>query len=210
MKYKYPRTFHLPWSLGISSDDKVANDLSIFENEIVVTKKMDGESFTGYNDSCHARSLDSKHHSSRDYVKSLHSTFKYLIPEDYRVCGENLFAKHSISYNDLESYLLIFSVWEKEKCFSWDFTIEFCKELNLFTVPVLFQGNWKDSPEKIHSFLESSLDYEKDEGYVIRNKGEFLYKDFSKNVLKFVRKNHVSTDEHWMSKEISQNSLKNR
>ena len=109
MKYKYPRTFHLPWSLGISSDDKVANDLSIFENVIFVTKKMDGESFTGYNDSCHARSLDSKHHSSRDYVKSLHSTFKYLIPENYRVCGENLFAKHSISYDDLESYLLIFS-----------------------------------------------------------------------------------------------------
>jgi len=41
---KYPKTFHLPWSLGLRSDDKRLKDLSRFINqEVVVTEKVDGE-----------------------------------------------------------------------------------------------------------------------------------------------------------------------
>ena len=35
------------------------------------------------------------------------------------------------------------------------------------------------------------------EGFVIRNIDQFKYEDFSKNVGKYVRSNHVQTDEHW-------------
>lgn len=35
------------------------------------------------------------------------------------------------------------------------------------------------------------------EGIVIRNADSFPLEDFSKNVVKYVRKNHVQTDEHW-------------
>ena len=35
------------------------------------------------------------------------------------------------------------------------------------------------------------------EGFVVRNVDSFAYEDFSKNVAKYVRKNHVQTDEHW-------------
>ena len=35
------------------------------------------------------------------------------------------------------------------------------------------------------------------EGFVFRNAGNFHVDDFAKNVLKYVRKNHVKTDEHW-------------
>lgn len=105
MYYKYPSTFHLPWSQGITNDDKILKNLSNFYNKkIVVTIKMDGESCTMYRDKIHARSIDSKNHPSRHWVKQFHSTIKYNIPKNWRICGENLFAKHSIFYNNLPSF----------------------------------------------------------------------------------------------------------
>jgi hypothetical protein len=69
MRIKYPRTLHLPWSPGVSSDDRVLHDLSCFTNkEVVVTTKMDGENTTLYADVFHARSIDGRHHSSRDWL----------------------------------------------------------------------------------------------------------------------------------------------
>ena len=49
MRYKYPRTYHLPFSPGFTSDDKVLKDDSYFRGkEIVVTEKMDGENVSIY------------------------------------------------------------------------------------------------------------------------------------------------------------------
>jgi len=42
--YKYKRTPHLPWSEGVTNDDKIQYDLTNFEGEeIVISEKMDGE-----------------------------------------------------------------------------------------------------------------------------------------------------------------------
>jgi len=61
--YKYPRTYHLPWSPGVNDDDKVIHDVAVFDNcEIVVTEKMDGENCTMYLDYIHARSIDGRNH----------------------------------------------------------------------------------------------------------------------------------------------------
>ena len=44
MKIKYPRTFHLPWSPGATSDDKMLKSIEHFiGKEVVITEKMDGE-----------------------------------------------------------------------------------------------------------------------------------------------------------------------
>ena len=102
---KYPRTFHLPNSPGRSSDDKVHADLSVFQGKnLMATIKMDGENTTMTRDTVHARSLDSNDHESQHWVKSLWSQIRFNIPEGWRVCGENLFAKHSIAYKNLGSY----------------------------------------------------------------------------------------------------------
>lgn len=73
MKMKYPRTMHLPWSRGYTDDDKILRATDHFAGqEVVITEKMDGENTTMYPDFIHARSLDSKDHPSRHYVKTLH------------------------------------------------------------------------------------------------------------------------------------------
>ena len=176
--YKYPRTLHLPWSEGISSDDKVLYDLSNFYNkEIVVTEKMDGENTNLYSNYYHARSINSKNHISQHAIKKLHSIIKHDIPENYRVCGENLYAKHSIRYNELLSYLLVFSIWENDCCLSWEETLEWCELLNLQTVPILYEGIYNIDIIK-NLFTGISKCGGLQEGYVIRIKDSFIVDDF--------------------------------
>ena len=46
--FKYPRTYHLPWSLGSTNDDKFMEDtVSFIGKRIVITEKMDGENCLG-------------------------------------------------------------------------------------------------------------------------------------------------------------------
>lgn len=72
---KYPRTPHLPWSPGASSDDVLLIDSQMFSGkQIVISEKMDGENTTLYTDHLHARSLDSRHHPAKTWVKQWHQT----------------------------------------------------------------------------------------------------------------------------------------
>lgn len=203
MKVKYPRTLHLPWSASVSSDDKLQDNLSLLSKEIVITEKMDGENSTIYKDFYHARSLDSADHPSRHWLKGFWGSIKYLIPENFRICGENLYAKHSIEYNELSTYFMVFSIWDGDICLSWDETVEWCQLLGLETVPVLGRGIYTENDLK-----SLTLNLDKQEGYVIRNSGSFHFDDFSENCLKWVRKGHVQTDEHWMFSKIIPNKLK--
>ena len=80
MKVKYPRTYHFEWSPGKTKDDKTLFDLSNFEGKnIVLTEKMDGENTTMMKDWYYARSLDSKDHPSRHWVKGLWGNIKHDI-----------------------------------------------------------------------------------------------------------------------------------
>lgn len=205
---KYPRSYHLPWSQSLSKDDKSLKDDSIFHNKIVImTEKLDGENFTGYSDYSHARSIDSDNHESRNYVKNMFSKFQHDIPKGWRICGENTFAKHSIFYDNLDSYFYGFSIWDdKNKCLSWQETLEWFELFNIIPVPVLYYGLY--DYKKIRE-IESQLDFNKVEGYVLRNADGFHYKDFKNNLGKFVRKNHVNdVVHHWKQKQIIKNKLK--
>jgi hypothetical protein len=46
------------------------------------------------------------------------------------------------------------------------------------------------------------------EGYVVRCTRSFKSNEFEKNVAKFVRKDHVQTDEHWLEKPLIKNKLR--
>jgi hypothetical protein len=206
---KYPRTYHLPWSQGKTNDDKVLKDISCFANkEIVVSIKLDGENTTLYNNYIHARSLDSRTHPSQAWVKNFWNKIKNNIPDRWRICGENLYAKHSIFYENLDSYFYGFSIWDDENtCLSWDETLEWFSLLGVTSVPVLYIGKFE---EKTIKDLVYKLDLNKDEGYVVRLKESFNYTNFKNSVAKFVRGNHVQTDKHWKTSKIIKNKLKEK
>jgi len=208
MKIKYPRTMHLPWSRSYTDDDKILRNTDHFAGcEVVITEKMDGENTTMYPDHIHARSLDSKDHPSRHFVKTLHGGIRYMIPEGYRLCGENVYAKHSIDYASLPSYFMLFSVWNGQNvCLSWDDTESWASRLGLSLVPVLYRGIWSEEAAKA-CYTKLSRCGGEQEGYVVRLASAFRYEDFQQSAAKFVRKNHVQTDEHWLSKPIEPNRL---
>lgn len=204
-KIKYPRTPHLPFSEGRTSDDKVLASLDHFnDREIVITVKMDGENTSIYRNAFHARSLDSRHHESRDWIARFQSEIGYMIPEDFRICGENLYASHSIKYENLPSYFLAFSVWNRHTALSWDSTISFLDNLGVARVEELYRGKFDVSVLKQ---IASEFDTVLNEGFVVRVTDSFEYGDFSKSVAKWVRKNHVQTSDHWMHSSIIPNGI---
>jgi len=206
-KYKYPRSMHLPWSRTVGEDDKVLRNVEHFVGkEVVASAKLDGENCTMGPDFIHARSLDSRHHPSRDWVKALHGQIRWTIPEGWRVCGENLYAEHSIRYEDLPTYFMVFSVWnEKNNVLSWDEMKEFCDERGLVVVPELYRGIWDE--EKIRGLwpYEGLFGEAEPEGYVVRTVEGFNYNDFSRHLGKWVRPKHVQTNQHWMHSQVTPN-----
>lgn len=194
---KYPRTYHLPWSEGLNDDDRMIDSIKLFENKrVIVTEKMDGENTTLYNNHIHARSVDSRHHPSRDWVKQFWSQIKNDIPEGYRICGENLYAKHSIHYKELKTYFMGFSIWDSNNtCLSWNDTVEWFSLFGIEPVPVLYDGPFD---EILIKRLWSEKDWHNREGYVIRLADSIGYGEFRYKVGKFVRKNHIQTIKHWM------------
>lgn len=201
---KYPRTWHLPWSPGISDDDRVHHpDLDGFykpdgtPEEVVVAAKMDGENTSMYRNYIHARSVDGRSHPSRDWVKNFHRTFAHDIPEGWRVCGENLYAVHSIQYQDLPSWFMGFSIWnDLNVCLSWNDTLDWFELLGITPVPVLYRGPF--DRKIVQGLYDEKRDWDTIEGYVMRVERAFRYAEFPKVVGKYVRRAHNRTVKHWM------------
>ena len=219
-KVKYPRTFHLMWSPGMNRDDRMMEDIRIFEGQqVMICEKLDGENTTMGRDYIHARSLDTSPHPSRDWVKNHWAQHGYEIPEGWRVCGENMYAKHAIHYtkekgNALSTYFYMFSIWnEKNFCLSWDETEEWAQLLGFTLVPVFYKGIWDMN---VIDELNKCMDKNPDtiEGYVIRLSREYHYSEFRKVCGKYVRKNHVDNNHlgshgHWSQRKIIKNELLN-
>lgn len=150
-----------------------------------------------YSDYIHARSIDSGSHPSRSWVKNLWSQISMDIPEGWRVVAENVYAVHSIRYNNLESFVYGLSVWnEVNVCLSWDETKEWLELLGLKHPRVLYDGIYDEVA--IRKLYDEKTMWDKSEGYVLRIADSFPYGAFKDSVCKYVRSHHVQTNKHWM------------
>ena len=201
-RVKYPRTWHLPWSPGVTKDDRVLPGHIVeswVDTDVVITEKMDGENTTMYRDYVHARSTEYSPHPSRSYVRQLHASICGEIPDSMRICGENLWAKRSIKYPRLSAFFQVFSIWEGTHCLSWADTVEWVQLVGLTLVPVLYRGPFAPTP--------LNLDWNEHEGYVVRPASRFTLREFSTRVGKFVRASHITTHGNWMRSKLEQNTL---
>lgn len=206
-RVRHPRTHHLPWSPGLTDDDKMLASLNGFLGQpVVVTVKLDGEQCTMYDDYLHARSPEYHAHPSRDWVKALHARVKADIPSGWRLCGENLFAKHSIHYHGLASYFFVHSIWNDHNvCLEWDETTKWAELLDLQPVPELWRGTWNE--EIVRGLHRPTFGSNECEGYVVRVVSEFPYRDYRRLVGKYVRLGHVQTHGHWLRDTLIKNGL---
>jgi hypothetical protein len=206
---KQGRTVHLPWSDGVTEDDRIIKSLAAFQGQrVIVTEKMDGQNFTFTPQTCHSRSVDGRSHPSQGRAKAIWAQVCGDIPEGWRIVGENMYAKHSIHYTDLPSYFMAFSVWnEKNICLSWDDTNEWLDLFGLERVPVLYDGIWDE--KTIRAVYDYDRDYATKEGYVVRLADSFSYFEYQIKLAKMVRRNHVGSAQHWMfGQKITPNLLK--
>jgi hypothetical protein len=184
-------------------DLTVAKNHNFFANGVLV------HNCSAYSDGyVHARSIDSSSGIDRDWVKTfLTQNVCFNLPSGWRVCGENLWAKHSIGYEDLDSFFMGFSIWDDQnRCLSWDDTLDYFESLSIVPVKVIYNGIF--DADKIQSLSRSLINLEKDEGYVMRIADGFDYESFPKSVAKYVRPNHVQTDKHWRHSKLVQNVLR--
>ena len=202
---KFPRTSHLPWSEGCTSDDKIIPNLDRLLNQnVVVTEKLDGENCNWTKNEIYARSTSSNGGLLRERVKALWSSKRWLIPDGLRICGENMQWEHSIRYENLESPFYIFALFNQEFCLSWDDVLFWSENIGISTVPIIFEGVFDGSTID----LLKNLNLNGREGYVVRKRESFKFDEYSTCVAKFVRKDHVQTDIHW-TKNLKENGFKN-
>lgn len=204
---KYGRTYHLPISPGATSDDKVMATLDgLMIGDLIITEKMDGENTTIHRGGSHARSPDSRYHPSRDWLKAFSAGIQPQLADGERVIGENLYARHSVGYDDLPSFFLGFAWIVHDEVQSWDLTLARFEELGIVPVPTLYRGPYEAG---LFEQTAASLNRTRQEGFVVRTADAFPEADMSVRMGKYVRANHVQSETHWMQSELIPNRLAN-
>lgn len=211
---KYPRTYHVPFSPGTSSDDRKLTQEQFEEwylsVPLIVTEKLDGENTCFSMSDVYSRShaAPTRHPWSRNLwdTGGLLWKVKDKIGEDEYVYGENLYGEHSIHYDRLPAYFHMFAARDNEMWYSWEDVKAMAEILNVPHVPVLFEGVFNTEKE-MREFIEETMSQpstygNEKEGVVIRHAEAFpVLVDgqsvFHKNVCKWVRPHHVQTDSHW-------------
>ena len=112
---------------------------------------------------------------------------RHDIPEDWRISVENMYAKHSIAYDNLKSYAYGFAVWnERNVRLSWDETKEWLLLLGIEPCPVLYDGIYDE--KLIRGLYDEKRDWNTREGYVIWLADSFSYAEYRHCVAKLSAK----------------------
>jgi RNA ligase len=211
---KYGRTYHYPFSPGTTSDDRInhqyAADLLAI-NELVHTEKLDGE-----NNCLSRHGVFARSHAAptvSPWTQAIRARWAQLRHDlgNLEVFGENLFAIHSIAYQRLDEHFFVFAIREHDVWLSWEETRFYARLLDLPTVPELARSTAPLLAETVENEVLTlvgqpsrfgSADTRTGlpctmEGVVSRDAGAYTTAEFPHRVFKYVRKNHVSTTDHW-------------
>lgn len=226
--YKYPSTRHLLplyWQSerGTAAERTGRDDTGLTEVgsllgvPLVCTIKMDGSNAMLVADAdtpVRARNGREAPHESFDMLKDLYwekNVYEEL-PDHLQVFGEWLYAKHSIKYEGdtaLRGYFQVFGVFDTRYnlWLSWPEVEHWAERLGFVTTPVVEETAIEDKHQFVQHFTEVAerIVDEGHEGIIIRWKFPFHYGQFGEALGKYVRPNHVQTDEHWSHQEVERN-----
>lgn len=219
---KYEKTFRiqvpqfdLKSKFSLSKEDTKL----LLGGKITVTEKLDGAN-TGiirHKDTFHLQKRGSlvgtSEHLQFGFFKNWSSTnYEKImkIPENYIVYTELLFCVHTVFYNQLPDYVLVFAIYDKKKnrYLEWDFVENLCAATGLQHVPLIGEDIYR-SREHLFELIPDKSDYgsEPAEGIVIWNykhqlRGKLVRPEFVKRM--------EEEDEHWTRKEVKINELRSK
>lgn len=208
---KFPRTKHFPFSPGGTRDDHRHKDIKKFLGEsVTITEKLDGSNVALTREGVYSRGGLASH-SSFNPLKAIHSTIKEVIPKNHIVYAEWCYAIHSIIYPEIKNPLNLINVYnlEDDYFYGYDYTFQIAKHLGAEVVPLLFEIKEKEVQnldvfkEMINTYAKAPSVYGPDrEGIVASPKFNCSWEYYKNFTAKWVRADHVQTDEHWRNQPV--------
>lgn len=190
--------------MQVHDDDRVHQNPEFFVGkQVFITEKLDGGNTTLNQGEVYARSTGQPAEQGWfAHVKKYHAWKTHGMNPDTVLYGEDIAALHSITYNvPMDQTYHIFRVREKDEFLPYDSLVSYGELFDIPVVQPLFRGIF-DSVEAITKWFEEEISKpsafgDTREGFVMSVDTRFAADQFSLNVCKYVRKNHVQTDEHW-------------
>lgn len=216
-------------------DDTGHTDVESFlDIPLVATVKLDGSNAMLVKDSeepVRARNGRDANHESFDYLKQEYWDRNVYdkLPSHLQVFGENMYAKHSIHYGcegccdernqgpALDDVFYVFGVYDTryDLWLSWPETEQVAVDIGFPVAPIRRRThedtNIPFSDERKFTMHHVDLgEWVVDnghEGIIVRTKYPFHYGQFERKLGKYVRPNHVQTDEHWSHQPTTRNKI---
>lgn len=220
--FRFPHTPHLAW-LGREAprDDKVLSShdaLRLLEGDVIVEEKLDGANI---GISCHANGelraqnrgqyldLPTSGQFSRlhDWIYTHTTEIQKVLTPDLILFGEWCSARHSITYDKLPDWFLLFDVYDKSACTFWSVTRRNAlgHAAGLKVVPTLFTGT--ASIESLTALIEGAKSLfgpSAREGVVVRRD----VGDWNEARAKLVSSEFTqSITAHWRNRHLQWNRL---
>lgn len=202
---KYPSTPHWPWSEKVHRNDSYhINPEHFVGKEVVITEKIDGGNTCLWDGQAYARSTSTPSAAGWFAMVKKHHAWKTAGEKTFFFYGEDIYGVHSIEYDAIpeDETFRVFAVRGYDDYFlNWDAVVGLSDKYNLPVAPVSFRGTFSSVDDVTAWFkqnrpLPSFMGPER-EGFVMRVVEHFPADQFATNVCKYVRKDHVQTDEHW-------------
>lgn len=220
--FRFPHTPHLAWlGKGLPRDDKVFSNLEIkkfLAHTLMVEEKLDGANLGVSVDTAgNFRFQNRGQYLQVPYsgqfarlniwlTRRADSLFDAL-GQDILVFGEWCAARHSLDYDSLPDWWMVFDVYDKSTGRFWssDQRNAWAAEYGFSTVPTLARGRFTLS-ELVRMVQDASSVYRKGslEGIVLRTSGA----EWTEARAKLVRADFVqSIGEHWRNRPLVWNQL---
>jgi ATP-dependent RNA circularization protein (DNA/RNA ligase family) len=220
--FRFPHTPHIAWlSTGTPRDDKV---LSIIEaqqllaQDVIVEEKLDGANL-GFSVSANGELLAQNRgqYLTKPYVGQFEKLENWLKPRAdslFDALGENLMlfgewcaAQHSLDYQTLPDWFLVFDVYDKQQQQFWSVTRrnQLATQLDLAVVPEVFRG--RITLAQLKERIEQKQSLYRDghlEGLVIRQDSQL----WCEKRAKLVRADFTQAiTDHWRKKRLQWNQI---
>lgn len=210
---KYEKTFRLVGPRGkfMLSSEEIKQ---LLNGNVVIEEKMDGANVgiirhkSGFHLQKRGSLVGQSEHEQFGFFHNWanHQNYEKImaLPIGHIVYGELMFAVHSIYYDKLPDYVLVFDVWDGERYLKYDERAEFCSKHGLSQVPLISRGNY--SKLQVEQMVPSQSQYgDVAEGIVVKR-----YTKNSYYRAKIVRPEFIKQMEesdHWMKYSVKRNKL---
>lgn len=221
--FRYPHTPHIDW-LGQESprDDKVLSPSEVAQllaENVLVEEKLDGANLgisIGTDGQIQTQNrgqyliepFTGQFSRLNSWLAQHQWALKDHLSPDWILFGEWCTAKHSLDYNRLPDWFLVFDVYDRQqqRFFSSERRDQLASLLGLSCVPAMFEG--KTSLQELKQLLAASQSRYRNgppEGLIIRQQSG----QWCDQRAKLVRADFIQAiDEHWRNRMIEWNSIK--